>query len=218
MSLSWESCSVSCSLTWWFDSVLALSHWCKSLPTLAFGLGEVWARPRETSDPVFLDSLLEVFCYPVRSGGLLLAGELPLRYYSGNFALRKPSWSLPDYGGVQALLSAEGSGLVEVPAAICPVGTGCWTKGAGGAWKRMRLTKKTAISLVRRHGVPHVFHGRRWKRLRSLDEASGSGAISGKRGRLSLHEHNFFPRRRGWVIVLGLLHCPLSPGPCLISG
>ena len=50
---------------------------------------------------------------------MLLAGELPLRYYSGNFASRKPSWSLPDYGGVQALLSAEGSGLglVEFPAA-----------------------------------------------------------------------------------------------------
>ena len=68
---------------------------------------------------LFLDSLLEVFGYPVRSGSLLLAGELPLRYYSGNFALRKPSWSLPDFGGVQALLSAEGSGLglVQFPAA-----------------------------------------------------------------------------------------------------
>ena len=30
------------------------------------------SRPRETSDPVFLDSLLEVFGYPVRSGDLLL--------------------------------------------------------------------------------------------------------------------------------------------------
>ena len=125
---------------------------------------------------------------------MLLAGELPLRYYSGNFALRKPSWSSPDYGGVQALLSAEGSGLVEVPAARGPVGSGCWTKGAGGTWKRMRLTKKTASSLVRSHGVPHVFRGVRWKRLRSPDEASGSGAISDKRGRFSLHEHGFFPR------------------------
>ena len=48
------------------------------------------SRPRETSDAVFLDSMLEVFGYPVRSGSLLLAGELPLRYFSGNFALRKP--------------------------------------------------------------------------------------------------------------------------------
>ena len=46
------------------------------------------SRPRETSDPVFLDSLLEVFGHPVRSGGLLLAGELRLIYYSDNFALR----------------------------------------------------------------------------------------------------------------------------------
>ena len=128
-------------------------------------------------------------------GGLLLAGELPLRYYSGNFALRKPSWSLPDYGGgVQALLSAEGSGLglVEFPAVRSRVDFGsCWTKGAGGTWKRMRLTKKTASSLVRRHGIPHVFHGVRWKRLRSLNEALGSGA---GRGRFSPHEHGFFPR------------------------
>ena len=127
---------------------------------------------------------------------MFLAGELPLRYYSGNFALRKPRWSLPDFGGVQALLSAEGSGLVELPAARGPVGSGgYWTKGAGGTWKRMRLTKKTASSLVRRHGVPHVLHGVRWKRLRSLDEALGSGASSDKRGRLSLHEHGCFPRK-----------------------
>ena len=57
----------------------------------------------------------------------------------------------------------------------------------------MRLTKKTAGSLVRRHGVHHVLHGVRWKRLRSLDEALGSEARSDKRGRFSLHEHGFFP-------------------------
>ena len=57
-------------------------------------------------------------------------------------------------------------------------------KGAGGAWKRMRLTKKTASSLVCRHGVPHVLHGVRRKRLRSRSD---------ERGRLSLHEHGFFP-------------------------
>ena len=94
-------------------------------------------------------------------------------------------------------MSAEGSGLgiVEFPAARGREGSGgCWTKGAGGTWKRMRLTKKTAFSLVRRHGVLHVFHGVRWKRLRSIDEALGSGASSDKRGRLSLHEHGFFLR------------------------
>ena len=68
------------------------------------------SRPRETSDPAFLDSLLEFFCYPAWSGRLLLAGELPLRYYSGNFALRKPSWRLPKDGAVQVLLGVYGPG------------------------------------------------------------------------------------------------------------
>ena len=54
------------------------------------------SRPRETSDPAFLDSLLGVVGYLPRSGRVLLAGDLPLRFYSGNFALRKPSWKLPE--------------------------------------------------------------------------------------------------------------------------
>ena len=54
--------------------------------------------------------------------------------------------------------------------------------------------KKTASSLVRRHGIPHVLHGVRWKRLRSHDEVLGFGARSDKRGRFSLHEHGFFLR------------------------
>ena len=58
----------------------------------------------------------------------------------------------------------------------------------------MRLTKKTASSLVCRHDVPHVLHGVRWKRLCSLDGALGFGARSDKRGRFSLHEIGFFPR------------------------
>ena len=61
------------------------------------------------------------------------------------FALRRPSWGLPDSGGVQALLSEGGPDLsvVELPAAEGRAhSVGCWTKGAGGTWKRMRLTKK----------------------------------------------------------------------------
>ena len=53
-----------------------------------------WERSQETSHPGFLDSLLAVFGYPVGSGGLLLSGDLPLWFCSGNFALRGPSWSL----------------------------------------------------------------------------------------------------------------------------
>ena len=127
-----------------------------------------------------------------------LSGELPLRFCSGNFALRRPSWSLPDSGGVQALLSEGGPDLsiAELPAVQGRVHSGgCWTKGAGGTWKRMRLTKKTAGSLVRRHGIPLVLHGVGWKRLRSHDEVLGFGARNDKRGRFSLHEHGFFPRK-----------------------
>ena len=155
------------------------------------------SRPRGTSHPG-LDSLLAVFGYPVGSGGLLLSGDLPLRFCSGNFALRRPSWGLPDSGGVQALLSEGGPGLriSELPAAEGRAHSGgCWTKGAGGTWKRMRLTKNTAVSLVRRHGIPHVLHGVRWKRLRSHDDALGFGARNNKRGTFfSFHEHGFFPR------------------------
>ena len=120
------------------------------------------SRPRETSDPAFLDSLLEVFGYPARSGRLLLAGELPLRYYSGNFALRKPCWKLPGVGAVQALLTAYGPEGDSFGAGIegHRMNPGaCWTRGAGGIWKRVRLTKKTGSSLVRRHGDLHVLHG-----------------------------------------------------------
>ena len=62
--------------------------------------------------------------------------------------------------GFQTLLFAEGSGLglVQFPAASGRVDSGnCWIRGAGGTWQRMRLTKKTASSLVRGHGVHHVF-------------------------------------------------------------
>ena len=63
------------------------------------------SRPRETSDPSFLDSILGVFGYPAGSGKVLLDGHLPLRYYSGSFALRKPTWKLPERGGVRTLVT-----------------------------------------------------------------------------------------------------------------
>ena len=95
---------------------------------------------------------------------------------------------------VQALLSVGSLGFdVGAPPAVRGRvnSGGCWTEGAGGTWKRMRLTKKTDGSLVRRYGIPHVFHGVRWKRLRSPAGVLGFGARSDKRGRLSLHEHGF---------------------------
>ena len=71
---------------------------------------------------------------------------------------------------------------------------GCWIKGAGGTWKRMRRTKKTDGSLVSRCGVPHVFHGVRWKRLRFCDESLGFGAHDDKRGLFLSDERVSFPR------------------------
>ena len=146
------------------------------------------SRPRETSEPAFLDSLLGVFGYPAGSGRILLAGDLPLRYYSGSFALRKPTWKLPEGGGVRTLISASspGSNLGR------NVLGGCWTRGAGGIWKRVRLTKKTANTLVWRHGDLHALHGKRWKRLRVPEDVSGGFSV--KRGRLALGHHGDFPR------------------------
>ena len=63
------------------------------------------SRPLETSDPGFLDALLQVFGYPGGSGALLLSGELPLRYCTDRFAQRKPCWSLPERGHVHSLLT-----------------------------------------------------------------------------------------------------------------
>ena len=66
--------------------------------------------------PGFLDALLQMFGYPGGSGALLLAGELPLRYCTDRFALRKPCWSLPERGHVHSLLTSarEGAGIVEM--------------------------------------------------------------------------------------------------------
>ena len=68
------------------------------------------SRPRETSDPGFLDSLLQVFGYPGGSGDLLIARELPLRYCSMRFGMRKPCWKMPQCGHVDSLLTPGGEG------------------------------------------------------------------------------------------------------------
>ena len=65
------------------------------------------SRPRETSSVWFLDELLFLFGYPVASGAGLLAGALPLRYYSENFARKIPSWRLPENGNVASFLPLE---------------------------------------------------------------------------------------------------------------
>ena len=91
-----------------------------------------------------------IFCLrssdTLKSCSLLLAGELPLRYYSGNFALRKPSWSLPDVGGVQALLSV----LVLVWLSFRLLGVGLTLGVAGleeleGLGKECDLPRKRSV-------------------------------------------------------------------------
>ena len=112
MSFYWRHYQVSCSVTW------SWSHFSSQ--------GDVRPRIFGLSAGGF-----RLPCYR-----LLLAGELPLRYYSGNFALRKPSWSLPEVGGVQGMLTPGGPdvGLVRVQVAGDQVNSGgCWT-GAGGTW------------------------------------------------------------------------------------
>ena len=71
------------------------------------------------------------------------------------------------------------------------MGVSYWSRGAGGVWKRMRLTRKTNSSEVRRFGDSSNLHSRRWKRLCPFGEMHD---ISGKRGRLSLVSHDDFPK------------------------
>ena len=146
------------------------------------------SRPLETSDPGFLDDLLRVFGYPGGSGALLLAGQLPLRYCTDRFAFRKPCWGFPERGRVHSLLTPvwEGASIVAVD------DTGSyWSRGAGGVWKRMRLTRKTNSSELRRFGDSSNLHSRRWKRLCPFGDVHD---VSGKRRRLSLVLHEDFPK------------------------
>ena len=121
---------------------------------------------------------------------MLSTGDLPLRYYSGSFALREPTWRLPQDGGVRTLVTGS-----SLPDDLGSHGLGtCWTRGAGGFWKRVRLTKKTASSPVRRHGDLHALHCKRWKRLHVSGEVLVSGDRSVKRKRFTLSQHGDFPR------------------------
>ena len=68
------------------------------------------SRPRETSSVGFLDELLLLFGYPVASGADLLAGTLPLRYFSESFAHKVPTWRLPGGGHVATFFCLWGTG------------------------------------------------------------------------------------------------------------
>ena len=103
------------------------------MPIAAYWVHGLASRPLETSDPGFLDDLLRVFGYPGGSGAVLLAGQLPLRYCTDRFALRKPCWGLPERGHVHSLLTPvwEGASIVEVDGTGF-YGSSYWSRGAGG--------------------------------------------------------------------------------------
>ena len=127
------------------------------------------SRPRETSSVWFLDELLILFGYPVASGADLLAGTLPLRYYSDSFARRIPTWSLPENGNVASFLASWGlvwGGHSALSSALGRAGVSLGS-GSGGGAKRIRLYRKTPAHLARQ-GVPGGTVS-----SQSLEEASG---------------------------------------------
>ena len=134
------------------------------------------SRPRETSSVWFLDELLVLFGYPAASGADLLAGTLPLRYYSESFARRIPSWRLLESGNVASFLASGDlvrGGPNALSAALGGAGV-CLARGSGGGVQRVRLYRKTPAHLARQ-GISGVqVRSMVWKRLRSpQDSASG---------------------------------------------
>ena len=109
------------------------------------------SRPRETSSVWFLDELLVLFGYPSASGASLLAGTLPLRFFSESFARRIPTWRLPEGGTVPSFLASRGL-VWGGPSALSSAlgGAGVYLgSGSGGDVKRVRLYRKTPAHLAR---------------------------------------------------------------------
>ena len=91
------------------------------------------SRPLEASDAGFLDDLLFLFGYSIGSGQQsLVDGSLRMRYGSANFSCKKPTWRLPQSGGVEALV------------AVTPVRM--LVDGSSGAGDGIRLTKTDKCS------------------------------------------------------------------------
>ena len=108
------------------------------------------SRPLEASDAGFLDDLLFLFGNPIGSGQSLVDGSLRMRYCSANFSCKKPTWRLPQSGGVAALvavtsvrMAVDGSlGSGDVPSV---------RDFRNDKRMRIRLTKKTNVR--KRFGV-----------------------------------------------------------------
>ena len=114
-----------------------------------------------------MDELLVLFGYCAESGADLLAGVLPLRYSSDNFACKVPTWRLPVVGSVTSFL-ASGELIRGGPSALsAALGGACvrLARGSVGGVKRVRLFRKTPAHLARQ-GSGVQFRSRIWKRLR----------------------------------------------------
>ena len=116
------------------------------------------SRPRESAWEGFGDELLVLFGYPSGSAMALLGGELPLRYCSGKFACRVPTWGLPACGHVRGLVT-EFAGVEEEVPWSRPLAHGQLPRLVGGHWvlgggrvlggvKRVRLHRKTPAHLT----------------------------------------------------------------------
>ena len=142
------------------------------------------SRPRETSDIRFLDELLFLFGYPPMSGGALLRGTLPFRYFTSRFAHKVPTWKLPFHGGVALLV---GGVLVRSD----PSSPDCGRIGdrsgvSGSGYKRFRPRRKTPVHEVFGESFGDHSRPRVWKRLKlgvSLVEEDDDA------GRRQLHDH-----------------------------
>ena len=102
------------------------------------------SRPLEACGTGFLDDLLSLFGYPSGSGQSLVDGSLGMRYCSFNFSNEKPTWKLPPFGGVAALVAA-----VAVPPLVAglrgSVDAPSFRDFGEGGRERIRLTKKTNV-------------------------------------------------------------------------
>ena len=123
----------------------------------------MWSWPYIQAE-VFFFYVLVLFGFPSGSAAALLGGELPLRYCSGKFACRVPTWGLPARGHVQGLLADfAGIGLPGLVGGAGVLGGG---RILGGV-KRVRIHRKTPAHLagIGRDGSSQS-RPRVWKRLR----------------------------------------------------
>ena len=72
---------------------------------------------------------------------MLLDGDLPLRYYSGSFALRRPTWRLPGDGGVRTLVSASS---LDDELGRGNLG-GCWVEELEGSGRECDSPRKRPV-------------------------------------------------------------------------